>query len=81
MRAGSKYLKPIFKPRHFDATGYIYIAMEKSMYIFIFEDGSFKKVDSILDGELAAVESGILEIIDISGAPKYYSSNGEWIDL
>jgi len=25
MRAGSKVLKLIFKPRHFDATGYIYI--------------------------------------------------------
>ncbi len=51
------------------------------MYIFIFEDGSFKKGDAILDGDLDAVESGILEIIDISGEPKYYSGNGEWVDL
>lgn len=51
------------------------------MYIFIFEDGSFKKGDTILDGDLDAAESGILEIIDISGEPKYYSGNGEWVDL
>jgi len=51
------------------------------MYIFIFEDGSFRKGESILDGDLDAVENGILEIIDISGEPKHYSGNGVWQDL
>ena len=51
------------------------------MYIFIFEDGSFKKGETVLEDDLDAVESGILEIIDISGEPKFYSGNGEWQDL
>ena len=51
------------------------------MYIFIFEDGSFKKGDSILDGDLDAVECGNLEIIDISVDPKYYNGSGKWVDL
>jgi hypothetical protein len=51
------------------------------MYIFIFDDGSFKKSALIQDGDIEAVENGILEIINISENPKYYGGNGEWVDL
>jgi len=53
------------------------------MYIFIFEDGTIKKVAECGPGDFDSVESGCLEIIDITNYlnPVYYLGNGKWEDL
>ena len=51
------------------------------MYLFIFEDGSIKKGSIVEDGDTAAADDGILDIIDISGAEPLQYHDGEWHEI
>lgn len=51
------------------------------MYLYIFEDGSLKTTQSIGEGDLAACDDGLIDLIDISGPePKQYM-DGDWIKI
>lgn len=49
------------------------------MYLFIFEDGSFKRSDDYCQGDLNAVNEGMLGLIDTENMTEYYG--GEWNDI
>ncbi len=53
------------------------------MYIYIFKDGTIKKATSVTEDDMANVEDGILDILDITGCrnPKYLVCLDEWDDI
>ena len=52
------------------------------MYVLIFEDGSIRKTKEISQHETGAVESGYLDIVDISDKedPLFYVDEG-WTSI
>jgi len=48
------------------------------MYILIFEDGTFRKIDSISKDLLKSADDKYVDIINIGIIPPRKYSNGEW---
>lgn len=55
--------------------------MDKTRYIYIFEDGEIQKGSTFSENDKISVDDGILDVIDISGDEPKTWYKGEWHDI